>query len=187
MSNSEHRERIIWMGNIDKSWNDTTIKSFFIDENEEKINGIVDNILSITIKCNARKGWKGLSGEKVGFCLIEFSTSELVQRVITQFDGNVIKGTNIKFNLKPHKYTTCQDQVTSSNILDYIKCHEDLFAHFVTKYEFQLDCEKSNFPSLEEQLEPLTISQLRDRLKDFDTHSLEQEAQARGGRIAKVN
>jgi RNA recognition motif-containing protein len=155
------RARTIWMGNISSDWNEEFIISLFC--------AITVTPVKVTIKCNARKGWKDSTGKRVGFALIEFKSIEEVTNVLEHLSGELIPGTNQNFNIKPHKYESTTDNNDELlSIINHSYANESIL-------------------SLRNQLDPLNISQLRERLLQFgfDSVELEQRAQRIGGRIAR--
>lgn len=168
---SEQRRRTIWMGNILPAWNTDIIKSFFGNELSQP---------HITINCNARKGWKENDGSRVGFALLEFQSAEDADFVLRDYNGKNILNTSHTFNLKPNMYYS-EDSLSAM----YMN-KNDSFDKDFTEISYK-KLESLESPSLEEQLEPLTISQLRYRLSElnYNLSALEECAQKSGGRIAK--
>lgn len=161
---SDQRQRTIWMGDIRPEWNTETIMTYLMQM------GITSKPL-IRIKCNARQGWKDENGNRIGFALLTFAAIEEAQEILSQLNGLTVPGSDFVFNLKPNAYSNSTR--SNSSLVELVSS----------------ECVDGEVPSLEQQLDPLTISQLRERLVSYghDTMDLEEQAQSTGGRIAKKN
>jgi hypothetical protein len=164
---SDKRRRTLWMGSIQPEWTPDYVSSLF------------DTSVTVTIKCNARKGWVDEFGRKVGFALIEFARPEEADRVLRDINGREISGASCSFDLKPHSWA--REAQVSLPELDPSK----LLSGAVAEVQMMLD--DANEPPLESQLEPLTLCQMRERLAafGFETSLIEQQALRIGGRVAK--
>jgi hypothetical protein len=159
----EQRERTLWMGDIQTDWDSECVRSLFV----HRAHWI---ILNLTIKRNARKGWKNEQGQRIGFALIEFESVDIAKEVLSVLNGQPIPHyLPLLFNLKPNVWSDCNSinnppEASAKMIIDFL-----------------------GDPSLELQLEPCSISQLRERLTIFgcEYKEVEKSAQARGGRVEK--
>ena len=155
------------MGDILPGWDVAFIKSCFGNYS-----------VDVTIKCNARKGWKNVHGQRIGFALVIFPSAASAETVLREFSGKMIPGTESTFNLKPNVWSNPTNPASHSPDEDK-----------VSQISSAVDCDPETplEPPLELQLEPCTISQLRERLALFgcDTKCAEEDAQRRGGRLEK--
>ncbi len=159
----EQRERTLWMGDIQTNWDSNFVRSLFA----HRASWLVS---TVTIKRNARKGWKNEQGQRIGFALIEFKSVEIVKEVLSTLNGQPIPDYSplLFFNFKPNVWSddnsTAHPAKSPKYILDFL-----------------------GDPSLELQLEPCSISQLRERLAGFGCEyaQVEKCAQERGGRVEK--
>lgn len=151
------------MGGIRANWDAANVLMFFCQHTDISQAKSFCQVEAVTIK---RKGWRDERGEMLGFALIRFD-SEAHASIALGLDGLPIPGTPDTFSIKPNIW----NQGTTAMVDHGLAC---------------LD-EDPNVPSLQQQLEPLTISQLRQRLRTLGcaTTDVEQRAQAAGGRLAK--
>jgi hypothetical protein len=114
------------------------------------------------------------TGVRVGFALVEFESEEVAKEVIEHYSGRPIPGTDgLVFNLKTNYWT--------GNTTPSAADERDDFTIEAMENEHPLE------PPLHVQLEPLSMSQLRERLTTFgcEFSSLERRAMLAGGRVAK--
>lgn len=174
-----------YQGDVQSNWNQDDIRSFFGSY----------SIASITIKCNARKGWKSADGLKVGFALVEFTYENDAEEVLSTLNGTMICEKNVLYNLKPNVWLSGTAQIE-------MMCNSESDDNIFGEPFLQDQLNQSNIsqlcnitpndnilgePSLHDQLDPLTISQLRSRLLEYGFHTaiIEANAQRAGGRVAK--
>ena len=166
------RSSTVWLGGVRADWDEAYITSLLQPH----------EIVSITVR---RKGWRDEeTRERIGFALVELVSEAAAERVLEQFDGVL--------NVRRHRWHQCSPDSGSSEADDPLA--PLLLAHASDTQSddgcatYADDTALSGMPSLEEQLEPLTISQARLRLARFgcgDTSAAESCAQARGGRVEK--
>lgn len=163
---SLQRARTIWMGGIRPDWDIHFVEGLFRDRFP---------VECVTIKRNALKGWiDAETGCRVGFALIRFFSQGHADSVINTLCGQPIPDTNTIFDLKPNRWSA------PSSVRSLVAATGEELPPPSTEQ----CCE----PTLQQQLEPLTMTQIRQRLGQFgitDTAHREQEAQRTGGRVAK--
>jgi len=104
--------------------------------------------------------------------LVEFESEDIAQYVLQHFSGLPIPGVdNALFNLKTNQWKGSVSDITT---LDSFAVEEMVNENLLE-------------PPLHAQLEPLTMSQIRDRLRVFKCEFVEAERKAMmaGGRVAK--
>eukprot|EP00930_Biecheleria_cincta_P086656 TRINITY_DN75915_c0_g1_i1.p1 TRINITY_DN75915_c0_g1~~TRINITY_DN75915_c0_g1_i1.p1 ORF type:complete len:412 (+),score=65.80 TRINITY_DN75915_c0_g1_i1:109-1344(+) len=157
------RARTIWMGGIRPNWDAAKVMMLFCQHRDINQAQSCCQVEAVTIK---RKGWRDEKGELLGFALIRFD-SEAHANLALGLAGMPIPDTPDTFSIKPNIWK----QGETSMVEQGLACK----------------VEEPTVPSLQQQLEPLTISQLRQRLQTLGcaTTDVEQQAQAAGGRLAK--
>lgn len=126
-----------------------------------------------------RKGWRNSqTRERIGFALVQLASEEAVEAALAHFNGSPI-------DVRPHRWQPPSSQQRTDD--------EDPLAPLLgeaTSTAAPVNDEPPGMPTLEQQLEPLTISQARVRLQRFgcgsnDLAAAEARAQQHGGRVMK--
>lgn len=168
---TELRRRTVWMGDIAADWSTELIQSFFANCSK-----CLPNVI---IKLNARSGWTHANGIRVGFALIEFASEEEARFVLETFADMPIPGIeNCVFNLKTN-YWSGAVSPTGTTSTSTVETDDFSVERMDNKYPLE--------PPLHIQLEPLTMSQLRDRLNNYGVEFAQAEsiAMKAGGRVGK--
>jgi hypothetical protein len=167
-----HRASTVWLGGVrpcDDAAAVTTMMAPF-------------EVRNVTLR---RKGWRNSqTRERIGFALVQLASEEAVEAALAHFNGSPI-------DVRPHRWQppSSQQHTDDEDPLAPLLGEASSTAALGEAASTVAD-EPPGMPTLEQQLEPLTISQARVRLQRFgcgsnDLAAAEARAQQHGGRVMK--
>mmetsp|Transcript_16531 Transcript_16531/g.24519 ORF Transcript_16531/g.24519 Transcript_16531/m.24519 type:complete len:436 (+) Transcript_16531:66-1373(+) len=160
---NQERARTLWLGSVDEHENEDDLAKLFVT-----LVGVEGP--HVTIR---RKRWTNEDGRKQGFALIRFKSEAEATQVLSVWSGNR--------PLRAHKW----ERTPTVNPTLFPTKNSSQSCRTISNLH---PSEQSGMPSLELQLEPLTETQLRNRLSLLGYPSCAEEeakAMATGGRLAK--